>query len=389
MVAEAIPLGLYVHVPWCVRKCPYCDFNSHPLRRPIDWEPYVAALLADLDLDLVLAGGRPLQSIFIGGGTPSLLPGDAVRRLLAGVRERLDCSPGIEITLEANPGTAEAARFAAYRDAGINRLSIGVQSFDARALAALGRIHGPDEAAQAFFLARRAGFDNLNLDLMFGLPQQDRASALSDIEKALALDPEHLSYYELTVEPNTPFARSPPRLPDEEALAAIQAQGQRLLAARGLAQYEVSAYARVGRRCRHNLNYWELGDYLGIGPGAHGKLTLGPGRVERRWRLRDPERFLARAGTTAGLAGRRVLLESDLAFEFALNALRLREGVSAGLYEARTGLPLATLAAPLAEARSRGLIEADPGLLRASPLGYRFLNDLIGLFLVQGPATAG
>jgi len=388
MPGPIIPLGLYVHVPWCARKCPYCDFNSQPVRGPIDWEPYVAALLPDLDLDLHLAGARPLDSIFIGGGTPSLLPGAAIRRLLTGVRERLDWSADIEITLEANPGTADAAHFAAYREAGVNRLSIGIQSFDARQLSALGRIHGPEEAVGAVLLARRAGFDNLNLDLMFGLPRQDPASALTDVEAALGLVPEHLSYYQLTVEPNTPFERSPPALPDDEVLDEIQTGGQRLLAAAGLAQYEVSAHARPGRQCRHNLNYWEFGDYLGIGAGAHAKLTLGPARVERRWRLRDPARFLARAGTPAALAGRRMLGTSDLMFEFALNALRLRNGVSAALYEARTGLPRAGLAAPLAQARSRGLVDPDTTWLRASPFGYRFLNDLVALFL-DGDAPAG
>ncbi len=382
-----IPVGLYVHVPWCVRKCPYCDFNSHAQRGPIAWEPYVDALLADLELELEDAADRPLQTIFIGGGTPSLLPGKALRRLLDGVRRRADLAPDIEITMEANPGTADAARFADYRAAGVNRLSIGVQSFDARSLQALGRIHGPDEAEQAFRWARRAGFENLNLDLMFGLPGQDVDSALNNVRTALALGPEHLSFYQLTIEPNTPFDRTPPLLPDDDLTDLIHTEAQDLLEAAGLSQYEVSAYARAGRRCRHNLNYWEFGDYLGIGPGAHGKLTLGAGRVSRARRVRDPHRFLDAAGSSAVLAGRRSPTAPELVFEFALNALRLRHGVPAELFGARTGLCYDLLALPLEEARFRGLIDPTLGALRASPLGYRFLNDLVALFLVDTDAA--
>jgi oxygen-independent coproporphyrinogen-3 oxidase len=375
-----IPLTLYVHVPWCVRKCPYCDFNSHAVREPPDEAAYLAALLADLDQDLPLVPLRPLVSVFIGGGTPSLLGGRFVGRLLGAVDRRLGIGEGTEVTLEANPGAADAARFAAYRAAGVNRLSIGVQSFDDASLAALGRIHGGREAMAAVEAARHAGLENLNLDLMFALPGQTVAGALADLRTAVALGPPHLSWYQLTLEPNTAFAAAPPPLPSEDVAGEIQEQGLQLLAAAGYSHYEVSAHALPGRECLHNLNYWQFGDYLGIGAGAHGKLTLEDGTVQRRWKPRHPSDYLASAGTERGIAGRSVLDSADLRFELALNALRLREGVPLGLIRARTGLEVEALAGPVDEALQWGLLEPSAERLVASPLGWRFLNRLITLF---------
>lgn len=382
------PLALYVHLPWCERKCPYCDFNSHPLRAsnlsPLTRQrAYVDALLADLDyelrwLKLETDAPAPLISIFIGGGTPSLFGSEPVARLLEGVRRRLPWADDIEITLEANPGSAEAERFAGYRAAGVNRLSLGVQSFAADSLLALGRIHGPDEAMAAVESAAAAGFERVNLDLMFGLPGQTVAAALADLERAIELAPSHLSWYQLTIEPNTAFDHAPPRLPDEDTSWAIQEAGEARLGRAGYRQYEVSAYARPGEQCRHNRNYWEFGDYLGIGAGAHAKLTLSDGRVVRRWRRRHPEAYQRAAGTADGVAGQRVLSREDLGFEFMLNALRLVQGVQPELLPARTGLDGQALAKGLARARSLGLLAADS--LRPTAMGRRFLNDLINLF---------
>ncbi len=385
--AQSIPLALYVHIPWCVRKCPYCDFNSHALRGPLDEQPYLAALLADLAADAPLAGGRPVESVFIGGGTPSLVSGAFVGRLLDAVDRALGLAPRAEVTLEANPGTAEAARFRDYRAAGVNRLSIGIQSFSDHHLAALGRIHDRAEALVAVELARKAGFDNLNLDLMHGLPDQTVGEALTDLGTALVLAPEHLSWYQLTVEPNTAFAAAPPSLPDDDRAWEIEEAGLARLAAAGFVRYEVSAHARPGRRCRHNLNYWEFGDYLGIGAGAHGKLTLSDGRIERRWKARHPTEYLGTAGVAP--AGTRRLDTDDLRLEFALNALRLADGVPLALFTARTGLPAATLVPALERARDLGLLEPAAQLLMPTPLGHRFLNRLIGLFAAEEPARKG
>jgi oxygen-independent coproporphyrinogen-3 oxidase len=376
------PLSLYVHFPWCVEKCPYCDFNSHPARQAPDQAAYVDALLCDLDQELPLVAGRPVQTIFMGGGTPSLFEPAQIDRLLRGIAERLPLADEAEITLEANPGTVEAGRFAVYREAGVNRLSIGVQSLDAHMLQALGRIHGPAEAVAAARAAREAGFDTFNLDLMFGLPQQSLAQALADLEQALALCPPHLSWYQLTLEPNTAFAHRPPPLPDDDLLWDMQEAGQALLAGTGLQQYEVSAYARPGHRCRHNLNYWSFGDYLGIGAGAHGKLTLSDGRIQRRWKQRHPQAYLAAADGASLISGARWLAAEDLPVEFMMNALRLNEGVAAALYPANTGRSLDELAPLLQRARSRGLLQPDPGRLAPSALGQRFLNDLLALFEV-------
>ena len=377
------PLSLYVHLPWCVRKCPYCDFNSHEGHGALPFEAYVDALLADLDHDLPLAWGRTVHSVFFGGGTPSLFPPAAIDRFLQQASARLRFAPDVEVTLETNPGTVEHGPFAGYRAAGVNRLSFGVQSFDDGCLQRLGRIHSSGDAERAVKAAQDAGFDNLNLDLMYALPGQSLAMALADVDRAIALQPAHLSHYQLTLEPNTVFAvRTPAGLPDEDGAWDMQEACQARLAAAGFAQYEVSAYARAGRQCRHNLNYWQFGDYLGIGAGAHGKLTLGASQqVLRRWKLRHPAEYQAKAGTPAAIGGDEVLTASRLPFDFMLNALRLNAGVPMAMFEARTGLPRAAIADHLATAHARGWLEPDPDWLRPTELGRRFANDVIGLFL--------
>lgn len=378
--ADAIPLSLYIHIPWCVRKCPYCDFNSHAVRDELDESGYVAALLADLDGDLLLANGRPLQSIFIGGGTPSLFSAAAIGDLLDGVRARLPLVADVEITLEANPGTVDAAQFSGYRAAGINRLSMGVQSLDDAKLAALGRIHSAVQARDAYATARQAGFDNINLDMMFGLPGQTVEEGLDDLQQAVNLGPEHLSWYQLTIEPNTAFSHDPPATADDDVLWELQEQGWSLLVGAGYRQYEVSAYAREGRRCRHNLNYWTFGDYLGIGAGAHGKLTRSDGSIWRRWKLRHPEAYLSAAAGGLLLAGERQVGGAELPVEFMLNALRLVDGVPAALFPERTGLTLASISRLLELARERGLLSDEPQMLLPSELGRRFLDDLVAIF---------
>jgi len=377
-----IPLGLYVHLPWCVRKCPYCDFNSHQAPGPLNYSVYIEALLRDLAFERPLARGRVLQSVFIGGGTPSLFPPEQVRRLMDGIIGNYFCAPDMEVTLEANPGTLESGRYLAYREGGINRLSIGVQSFDADALGRLGRIHGPAEAAAAVVSAKEAGFDNINLDLMFGLPGQTLSGAMTDVERAIGLEPAHISYYQLTLEPNTPFYNAPPQLPSDDNVWKIQQQGLALLAASGYRRYEVSAFARQGRECRHNLNYWQFGDYMGIGAGAHGKLSdANATRVVRRWRLRGPGDYQRTAGSQEALAGERVLVESDLKLEFVMNALRLQRGFSGELLRGRTGLSLSAVESRIREGVEKGLIENRGTAIAATPLGYRFLDDLVGLFV--------
>ena len=377
------PLSLYVHLPWCVRKCPYCDFNSHAGKGALPFDAYVDALVADLDADLPLAWGRVVHSVFFGGGTPSLFPPEAIDRFLQQASARLRFAPDVEITLETNPGTVEHGPFAGYRAAGVNRLSFGVQSFDDGCLQRLGRIHSSGDAERAVKAAQDAGLDNLNIDLMYALPGQALAMALEDVERALALAPTHLSHYQLTLEPNTVFAARPPQgLPDEDGAWDMQEACQARLAEAGFAQYEISAYARPGRQCAHNLNYWRFGDYLGIGAGAHGKLTLGADQqVLRRWKVKHPTEYLAKAGTAAAIGGDEVLSPQRLPFDYMLNALRLNDGVPAALFEARTGLPLAAIADRLADARARGWLEPDPAWLRPTELGRRFANDVIGLFL--------
>ncbi|MDI6528423.1 radical SAM family heme chaperone HemW [Pseudomonas otitidis] len=373
------PLAAYVHIPWCVRKCPYCDFNSHAAGPELPETDYVDAVLADLEQDLVHVHGRPLTSIFFGGGTPSLFSAAALGRLLEGIERRVPFAPDIEITLEANPGTFEQAKFSAYRQLGINRLSIGVQSFQGDKLKALGRIHDGSEAIRAADMARNAGFDNFNLDLMHGLPDQSLDDALYDLRTAIAQGPTHLSWYQLTMEPNTVFWSQPPQLPEDDLLWDIQEAGQALLAEAGYAQYEVSAYARAGRQARHNLNYWTFGDFLGIGAGAHAKLSSPEGRIQRTWKTRLPKDYLDPA--KAFQAGARELDADELPFEFLMNALRLTDGVPAGLYPQRTGLSLADLAASRREAEAQGLLQADPARLAATPKGQLFLNDLLQRFL--------
>lgn len=382
--ANEIPLALYIHLPWCAKKCPYCDFNSHPARGRIPEAEYVEALIRDLDFELGQPESRALTSIFFGGGTPSLFSGAAIGRILDAAAQRLCFAPDIEITLEANPGTADAANFRDYRAAGVNRMSIGVQSFDGAQLAALGRIHGPDEARRAFDLARAAGFDNLNLDLMFALPQQTQAQALTDLREGLQLEPEHLSWYHLTLEPNTEFAARPPAIPDADAAADMHDAGCALLADAGFAHYETSAFARRDRASHHNRNYWQFGDYLGIGAGAHGKRSAcqaGALRIERRARHKHPRTYMESAGTAQALQEQRLLAAREMPFEFAMNALRLREGFTHAQFETRTGLAMSVLESPLDQARTLGLIDCDTHRVRPSEAGYRYQNRLFELFL--------
>ncbi|MBB2493949.1 radical SAM family heme chaperone HemW [Aquipseudomonas ullengensis] len=373
------PLALYIHIPWCVRKCPYCDFNSHAAGPTLPEEEYVDALLADLDADLVHVHGRELTSIFFGGGTPSLFSAKALGRLMIGVEQRVRFARDIEITLEANPGTFEQAKFRDYRSLGINRLSIGVQSFQEAKLKALGRIHDGNEAIRAADMARAAGFDNFNLDLMHGLPEQSIDDALFDLRTAIAQGPTHLSWYQLTMEPNTVFWSQPPQLPEDDLLWDIQEAGQALIAEQGYAQYEVSAYAQPGKPARHNLNYWTFGDFLGIGAGAHAKLSSPAGHIVRTWKTRLPKDYLDPG--KAFQAGERVLAGEELPFEFLMNVLRLTDGVPAALFSERTGLPLAQLDGARREAEARKLLLTDPQRLTASREGQLFLNDLLQHFL--------
>ncbi|HET9733916.1 MAG TPA: radical SAM family heme chaperone HemW [Burkholderiales bacterium] len=369
------PLALYAHLPWCVRKCPYCDFNSHERGDALPEREYVDALVADLEAMLPAVWGRRLASVFIGGGTPSLFSPEAIDRLLAAVRARLTLAPEAEVTLEANPGTAEAGRFRGYRDAGVNRLSLGIQSFDDAKLRALGRIHSAAEAQRAIEMAQ-ASFDNVNLDLMYGLPEQTLGEARADLREALRFGTAHLSAYQLTLEPNTVFHRKPPPLPEHDACADMQLAVEELAAEAGLEHYETSAFARPGMRCRHNLNYWEFGDYLGLGAGAHGKISFAD-RVTRHERAKQPREYMA----TAGTAQEKVIAPRELPFEFMLNALRLVDGVPAELFPLRTGLDAAVIARRLALAQEKGLIEADPLRIRPTRRGRLFLNELLQLFL--------
>lgn len=378
------PLSLYIHVPWCVRKCPYCDFNSHEVKGGGDapYQDYVAALIADFEQTLPRVWGRRIGTVFFGGGTPSLLPGEAVDTILAGVRARLPLNPDAEITLEANPGTVEAARFRDYRAAGVNRLSLGIQSFNPRHLKALGRIHDDTEARRAIDIAREH-FDNFNLDVMYGLPEQSLEQALRDIETALSFKPPHLSAYHLTLEPNTFFYRYPPQLPDDDTSADMQTEIEKLLAAHGYENYETSAFAQPGRRCRHNLNYWLFGDYVGIGAGAHGKISF-PDRVQREARYRQPAQFMEKA-----LAGNAVQTShdvgaDDIGFEFMMNALRLSEGFELALFAERAGVPLARVLRALDTAEQHGYITRDHQRVIPTLRGRRFLNELLQLFLPEG-----
>jgi len=381
------PLSLYVHLPWCVRKCPYCDFNSHEFRGAgmPPFAAYVDALIQDLEQDLPLVWGRMVQTVFFGGGTPSLFPADAIDDFLQRASARLRFAPDAEITLETNPGTAEHGRFGDYRRAGVNRISFGIQSFDDGCLQRLGRIHDGAQAENAVKQAQDAGLDNLNLDLMYALPQQSQAMAEADIGHAVALEPAHVSHYQLTLEPNTVFAaKTPPGIPDHDAAWDMQEACQALLAQAGFAQYEISAYARPGRQCAHNLNYWRFGDYVGVGAGAHGKLTLAAeGRILRRWKLKHPAGYLASAGTPAAIGGDEDIGLARRPFDFMLNALRLNEGFGLALFESRTGLARAAIASELEHARASGWLEIDDDRVVPTELGRRFANDVIALFLAD------
>ena len=380
------PLSLYIHLPWCLRKCPYCDFNSHEWRAgagasgpALPEAEYVEALIADLDASLPLVWGRPVHSIFIGGGTPSLFSPGAIDRLLGDVRARLRLAPGCEITLEANPGTFERDRFRAYRAAGVTRLSIGVQSFNDAHLRALGRVHDRAQAIAAVEEAAQA-FETFNLDLMYALPGQDLAGLDADLDQALRLAPPHLSVYHLTIEPNTFFARHPPALPEDDIAYAMLDRITERTEAHGLGRYEVSAYAKAGHRCTHNLNYWEFGDYLGLGAGAHGKLTFAH-RVLRQVRFREPRLYMQAARASNAVAQAEEVSRADLPFEFMLNALRLREGFALAQFTERTGLSVSAIQRPLQEAERKGLIERDLHHVRPTPRGLDFLSDLQSLFL--------
>jgi putative oxygen-independent coproporphyrinogen III oxidase len=381
-----VPLSLYVHMPWCVRKCPYCDFNSHQRGSAAPPPTYIDALIRDFERELPSIGEREIESVFFGGGTPSLFQPEEFARLLEALRRRTRVAADAEVTLEANPGTVERGRFAGYRDAGINRVSLGAQSFAPAALVRLGRIHAAEDTHRAVEELHAAGLVNFNLDLMYALPEQTLEEALADVRIACSLGPAHISHYQLTLEPGTVFAARPPPLPDEDAAAAmLSACGERLSAA-GFAHYEVSAYARAGRECRHNLNYWTFGDYLGIGAGAHGKLTSARrGEIVRTTQQREPRRYLAARHEELA---RRGVSAAELPFEFMLNALRLTGGFTIPGFRERTGLELAAIAAPLAAAEARGLLERTTSGYRPSALGLRFLNDVLLSFLPQNAEIA-
>lgn len=388
MLLQSPPLSLYVHMPWCVRKCPYCDFNSHVAPEQLPQQHYVDALLEDLDHDLQRhdlrrPGKRPLISIFFGGGTPSLFSPEEIGRFLSAVRQRIACAADMEVTLEANPGTIEHGRFRGYRDAGITRVSLGAQTFNDQHLKRLGRIHGGNDIQRAVDELVLAGLDNFNLDLMYGLPDQTQSQALADVHAAIALRPRHLSHYQLTLEPGTVFYHRPPPLPDQDATWEMQVECQQLLAQHGYQQYEVSAYAQPGLRCRHNLNYWEFGDYLGIGAGAHGKITLAQaGIVMRTTRCRQPRDYLSRA-VAGRITEQREVAANELPFEYMLNALRLPDGFATGHFEARTGLLRTAITDTLSAAEHKGLLIPTDDGWRPTELGTRFLNELQAMFLPE------
>ena len=374
------PLSLYIHIPWCIQKCPYCDFNSHAVKQGIPEQEYIAHLLADLDQDLKLVAGRTVSSIFIGGGTPSVFSANGIGQILQGVKQRLACSPDMEVTMEANPGTVEAERFAGYVAAGVTRFSIGVQSFQAAQLSALGRIHDCDEAIRAAQLAKALPLQSFNLDLMHGLPQQDIAGALADLSQAIALAPPHLSWYQLTIEPNTAFASRPPVLPADDTLWDIQQQGLALLQQHGYQQYEISAYAKPGHQCQHNLNYWRYGDYLGIGCGAHGKITL-PGRntILRTVKIKHPKGYM---DISRGYVdSKEQVLAEDRPFEFFMNRFRLLEACPQADFEAYTGLPVSSIQSAIDTAVRQQLLQSTEQHWQITDKGARYLNDLLTLFI--------
>lgn len=387
------PLSLYIHVPWCIRKCPYCDFNSHEADQgAIPESAYVDALIRDLEQDLPAVWGRSVDSIFIGGGTPSLLSGDAMVRLLSAVRARLPLKPGLEITLEANPGALVRDKLGAFRDAGVTRLSLGVQSFRDESLQRVGRIHSAAQALEAIEAVKVAGFASWNLDLMYGLPGQTPAQAVDDVRTAIACDPPHLSHYQLTIEPNTLFHVRPPTLPADDDLWTMHQQCREILAQQGLLPYEISACAREGQQCRHNLNYWHFGDYLGIGAGAHAKISNAQhGVIERTWKIRHPRGYMEGlrdgSGEHAHIGGRRQLASADILLEFMMNACRLTAGFPAALFQEHTGLPLTIAEPALRQAEDKGLMERDLHTIRPTALGQRFLNDLLALFMDDALST--
>ena len=376
MDAAAIPLSMYVHIPWCVQKCPYCDFNSHQVKSTLDEERYVQQLLRDLADQDDFIQGRELTSIFFGGGTPSLFSDKSIGYFLEQASQMAGFSSDIEITLEANPGAADANYFSGYRTSGVNRLSIGVQSLDDKKLKALGRIHSSKEAIAAVEMARKAGFENMNLDMMHGLPDQALNEAIDDLKRLISLEPEHISWYQLTLEPNTLFYQKPPDLPSDDLLADMVDRGQALLADKGYLQYEVSAYAK-GAQAKHNMNYWQFGDYLAVGAGAHAKLTSPESKIHRLTRLRNPKDYLASDNT---LSNDRVLACEELPIEFMLNACRLNQGVPANYFEQRTSLSIIDIEKQLAYAKSRGLLVDSHEVIQPTALGHRFLNDLLAIF---------
>lgn len=372
------PLSLYIHIPWCVRKCPYCDFNSHE-SSAIPEAEYVQALIADLDQELIHVQGRQLQSIFFGGGTPSLFSEKAIAAILSAVEQRIPFDNDIEITLEANPGTTEQSKFSGYLAAGVNRLSIGVQSFQPKHLKALGRIHDKQEAITAINSARHAGFDNFNLDLMHGLPDQTLTEAISDLQQAIDLEPTHISWYQLTIEPNTAFYSAPPTLPNDDRLADIQEAGESLLATNHYLQYEVSAYGQVKKPARHNLNYWMFGDYIGIGAGAHSKLTtMTNNAINRKWKSRSPKDYLS--PDKAFCSGEKPLLKDELPLEFMMNALRLTNGFSTTIFSERTGLELKVIRKTIENLYSKKLLSQNNNRIKTTDLGRRFLNEILAEF---------
>ncbi len=380
------PLSLYVHLPWCVRKCPYCDFNSHAVNGKLPEKEYAEALLRDLQQDLPRVCGRHLQSVFFGGGTPSLFRPETIASILDGARRHLPLIADAEITLEANPGSVEHGSFSEYRSAGVTRLSIGVQSFNAQHLQTLGRIHSTEEAVYAAEQAYAAGLENFNLDLMYGLPQQSVEQAMADIKSAISLEPAHISHYQLTLEPNTLFHAHPPVLPDDDSIWQMQQSCQALLRNQGFDQYEISAYARNNQQCSHNLNYWRYGDYLGIGAGAHSKLSdLQHGRIVRMWKVRQPAAYLRAAGTDECIGGIAEINAADRIFEFMLNRLRLMEGFSRSDFESTTALAYAQVQSALEQAQASKLMHLTDGRWRPTATGYTFLNDLQARFLPETP----
>lgn len=386
---ELPPLGLYIHIPWCIKKCPYCDFNSHAIKESgIPESEYVDALLADLTQELPDIWGRSISSVFIGGGTPSTFSADALDKLLSGVRALTNLHPEIEITMEANPGTFEQEKFKRYRSIGINRLSIGIQSFSPESLSALGRVHSATEAERSIVIARNAGFERLNLDVMFGLPKQSLEQAMADLEKAISLEPDHISWYQLTMEPNTAFYNNPPIVPNDDKLWEIHNAGIEKLHKAGFIQYEVSAFSRERQECTHNLNYWTFGDYVGIGAGAHGKISFADtGKIIRRHKQRHPTKYLSTASSNDRVSGESTIDISETALEFMMNALRLKQGVDRSVFERHTGLPSQVLSKQIAEASQKGLLEDNKDHFKTTDLGYDHLNTVLEIFMQEPNKT--